>query len=211
MRLKHFAVMFALTGTLLLYFISTLAQPTIIKLDQIPKFEGKNVIATGIVAEYYTTQYGSQLITIREYNTSVTVFLEGEVDLEYGDKIQAIGQVQKYEETWEIIVENIKDIKILEKWKNVSFPVWQLAQRPTKYLGLNVNVSGWVDAVYDKYFHLKDAENNNTLLVFYNTNPFLYSGKSVFVSGKFLFDEQNLRYILVVSEEGHGVFLKTEE
>ena len=42
-----------------------------------------------------------------------------------------------------------KDIKILEKWKNTPFPVWQLAQQPTKYLGLNVNVSGRVDAVFD--------------------------------------------------------------
>jgi hypothetical protein len=210
MKLKHLAVVFALTGTFLLYFISTLVQPTTIKLEQIPSFEDKRVIATGIVAEYYTTQYGSQLITIRDENFSVTVFLEGEVDLEYGDKIQAAGQVQKYKDAWEIIVENIKDIKILEKWKNTSFPVWQLAQRPTKYLGLNVNVSGWVDAVFDNYFYLKDIENNNTLLVFYNANPFLYRGKSVFVSGKFLFDEQNLRYVLVVNEEEHGVFLKTE-
>jgi DNA/RNA endonuclease YhcR with UshA esterase domain len=210
MKLKHIAVIFALTGTLFLYFISILSQPAIIKLDQISNFDGKQVTATGVVAEYYTTQYGSQLITIRDENLSVTVFLEEEVDLEYGDRIQATGQVQKYKETWEIMVENIKDIKILEKWQNTSFPVWQLAQNPTKYLGLNVNVSGIVDAVFDKYFHLKDIENNNTLLVFYNAKPFLYRGETVFVSGKFLFDEQNLRYILVVSEDEHGVFLKTE-
>jgi DNA/RNA endonuclease YhcR with UshA esterase domain len=209
MRLKHIAVIFALTGTLFLYFVSTLSQPTIVQLNQISKFDGKQVTITGTVAEYYTTQYGNQLITVRENNVSVIVFLEEEIDLEYGDKIQATGQVQKYKGEWEVIVENIKDMKILEKWKNTSFPVWQLAQWPTKYLGLNVNVSGRVDAIFDTYFHLKDIDNNNTLLVFYATNPFLYRGETVFVSGKFLFDEQNLRYILTISEDNHGVFLKT--
>jgi DNA/RNA endonuclease YhcR with UshA esterase domain len=211
MKLKHLAVIFAVTGTLLLYFASTLTQPAIIILENISEYDGKQVTATGIVAEYYTTQYGSQLITIQDDNGSAIVFLEEAVNVEYGDKLQATGKVQKYKEEWEIIVENIKDVKILEKWKNASFPVWQLAQNPTKYLGLNVNVSGRVDAVFDTYLHLKDNENNNTLLVFYNTNPFLYRGRQVFASGNFLFDEQNLRYYLVINEEEHGIFLKTEE
>ena len=70
-------------------------------------------------------------------------------------------------------------MKILDKWNNGSFPLWQLAQKPSKYLGLNVNVSGFVDAVFDNYFHLKDVENNNTLMVFCNEKMSLYRGKKV--------------------------------
>lgn len=205
------SLIFAITGTLVLYFLSTLTQPIIISLQEVPVYEGKQVVTEGVVTEYYETQYKNQLITIKENNSTAIVFLEEAIHVEYGDTIQATGKVQKYKDKLEIITENKKDVKILQKWTNISFPLWQLAQNPTQYLGINVNITGQVDAVFDDYFQLKDNKNNNMLIVFFNTNPFLYRGKNVFVCGKFLFDEQTFRYILVVSEEKHGVFLKMGE
>lgn len=211
MKLKHIALLFATTGTLLLYLLSTLTQPTIIALDQISNFEGKQITTEGVVSDYYSTKYGSQMITIKNNNTSAIVFLEDALEIEFGDIIQVTGPVQKYNDDFEIIVENIRDLKIICKWNNISFPVWQLAENPTRYEGLNVNISGIVDSVFDTYFHLKDTIKNNALLVFYYSNSFIYPGKEVSVSGKFLFDEETLRYKLIISEENHGVFLKAGE
>jgi len=211
MKLKHISIVFATTGTIFLYFLSTLVQPCAINLEEISNYDGKQISTIGTVTDYYETQYGNQIITINRNNSTAVVFLEKPMLVEYGDEISVMGQVQKYKEAWEIIVENEKAVKILQKWSNISLPIRYLAQNPVRYLGLNVNITGQIDAVFEEYLQIKDKENNNTLIVFINTNPFLYKGKEVFVLGKFLFDEETFRYFLVVSEDNHGIFLKTED
>ena len=52
------------------------------------------------MTNYYQTKHGSQIITIEDKNTSITVFVEGNIVLEYGDKIQVTGAVQKYKDEW---------------------------------------------------------------------------------------------------------------
>ena len=130
------------------------------------------------------------------------------IDVEPGDVLQAIGVVQRYKEAWELIVEDLKAIRVIEKWSDNCYPIWQLAQAPTKYLGLNVNVSGFVDGFYDSYFSLVDLEDKYSLVVFYGSfvNVSFFAGKEVCVLGQFFFDEQNLRYGLILYDETHGVF-----
>jgi len=148
MKLKHFSIIFSIVGIACLYFLSTLSQPISIELKNISKYEDKNVIVEGIVTEYYLTSFGSQIITIESDNASTIVFLEGKADVEYGDKIQATGKVQKYKGDWEIVVDNVDFVKVIQKWQNISMPLWQLSMSPTKYEGLNVNVTGYVDTIY---------------------------------------------------------------
>jgi len=209
MKLKNISMIFAVTGTALLYFLSLLSKPAIIDINELPDYEGKKITTQGVVKEYYTTKYASQMITIFNNNSSAVVYIEGTTDVEFGDTIRVTGQVQKYREDWEVIVEDKKYFKIVEKWDNITFPIWQLAQNPGRYLGLNVRVTGYVDSVFDSYFYLSDLENKYSLIVFYDAfyGSSVYPGKKVIVSAKFLFDDKNLRYKLELCDESHGIFL----
>jgi RecG-like helicase len=207
LKLKHYALLLAITGIAVLYFISLLSQPVLIDLSELPDYEDKQVIVEGTVTEYHVTTYGSQLITIKDKNNSATIFIEAEMDVEYGDRIRATGKVQKYNDGWEIIVSNKKFIETIQKWQNISIPLWQLAQKPSNYQGLNVNVTGVVDSLYDNYLYLTDLDGAYSLIVFYN--PYMYSslypGQTVIVEGKFDFDQETFRYALTLSEQNHKI------
>jgi len=214
MNLKHYSIIFAIAGITLLYFLSTLTQPILINLNEIQNYEGKQVIVEGLVTQHHLTNYGNQLITIQSNNTTVIIFTETETDVEHGDKIQATGEAQKYKDTWEVIVNNEKFITILQKWQNTTYPLYQLAENPMKYNGLNVNVTGYVDRLYDTYFYLVDTEEQYSLIVFYNPYDFntsFYSGQNVDIIGKFTYDTGTLRYKLDVNEEIHNITPATGE
>jgi len=211
MKLKHLSVLFSIAGILFLYFISTLTQPILISLAEIPEYEDKQVIVEGTVTDYQDTTYGSQIITITGDNVSVCVFVEGSIEVEYGDTIQATGKVQKYNDDWEIIVNNERFVKIVKKWQNLSIPISQLAKNPTKYVGLNINVTGYVDMIYDSYFYLIDADEIHSLFV--SCNPSIYDavapGEQVNVAGQFTYKKEELRYTLIICKEIHGIFPST--
>ena len=95
MKLKHFSLMFSFIGLLVLYLISILSQPSIINLNEIAEFEGKRITTEGVVTNYYSTKFGSQIITIEENKSSAVVFMEGKIEVEFGDKIKVTGEVQK--------------------------------------------------------------------------------------------------------------------
>lgn len=209
MQLKYFSLLFSIAGITLLYVLSTLSQPLIIELCELPEYEGKQVITEGTVTEHHTTTYGSQIITIKEDNATIIIFVEGAVELEYGDKIQVTGTVQKYKDDWEIVVNDERFIILLEKWQNISFPLWQLAENPTKYDGLNVNVTGYVDVIYDSYFYLVDETEEHSLIVFCNPSEHnvSYPGQKVNVAAQFTFDEEAFQYKLTLCEEMHHISL----
>ncbi len=208
MKLKHLSILFSIAGILFLYFISALSQPVLISLTEIPEYENKQVIVEGTVTDYQDTTYGSQIITIAGGNASVCVFVEGSIRVDYGDTIQATGEVQKYNDDWEIIVNNERFVKIVQKWQNISIPLLQLAKNPIKYVGLNINVTGYVDMIYDSYFYLTDADGAHSLLV--SCNPSIYDaavpGEQVSVAGQFNYETEELRYALVICKEAHGIF-----
>jgi hypothetical protein len=208
MKLKQLSLIFAITGTLLLYFLSLLSKPVVIDLIEIPNYEGKKIITQGIVKEYFTTKYASQMITIKDENFSAIVYVEGTTDVEYGDKISVTGEIQKYKEDWEIMVSDKKNLQIIEKWENISLPVRALSRQPLRYLDLNVNVTGVIDVIYNSFFNLVDLEANTVVPVYfdYYQGANISSGKKVVIFAKFLFDEQQLRYKLVLCDEKHGVF-----
>ena len=206
MNLKHYSLIFALIGILSLYYLSTLTEPIEINLKELPEYEGKLITTKGKVIEYDTTKYGSQIITIEHDNATATVFVEGVINVEYGDLIQVTGEVQKYDDVCEIIINEPTKINILKKWNASCFPIWQLAKNPLKYVGLNINISGIVDSVFDSYLILMDVENNQKLIVFYSDKSEFYPGDNVIAFGSFSYDEKNLRYCLEIINENHGVF-----
>jgi hypothetical protein len=208
MKLKQLSLIFATTGTIFLYFLSILSKPVVIDLVEIPRYEGKKITTQGFVTEYFTTKYASQMITLKDENFSVIVYVEGTTDVEYGDRISVTGEIQKYKEDWEVMVGDKNNLQILQKWENISIPLWSLAQQPARYLGLNVNVTGFIDVVYNSFFNLVDLKTNISIPVYfeYYSGASIYSGKKVTIFAKFLFDENQLRYKLVLCDEKHGVF-----
>lgn len=205
--IKHYSILLSITGIILLYFIATLTEPVYIELQKIQEYEGKIVTTTGYVKNYYSTNFNNQIIEIENKNQSIKIFTEKPAEIEYGDLLQITGTVKKYKEEWEILVENKKDIKIIQKWKNFSHPLWEIAQNPDTYLNQNINTTGYIDIIYDEYFYLKDINQGYSLLVFYNNSLSLRTGCKAYVLGRFLFDEKNLRYKLEISSKNHGVFV----
>ena len=210
--LKHYSLIFSVVGILVLYFLLRTSQSTMISINEISKYEGKQVTIEGTVLEHHLTKYGSQIIEIENDNATTTVFIEGKIELEFGDKIQATGEIQKYEGEWEVVVNSINMVKIIEKWKNSSFPLWQLAENPNKYLGLNVNVSGYIDYISNSYFYLSDFDRKYSLPVFYTLveNLTISPGLKISVYGQFLFDEENFRYKLELNQKIHRINIQEE-
>ena len=184
-----------------------------ILISEIQDFDGKQVTISGIVKEHHSTKFGSQIITISDENSSIEIFLEGKANVEFGDKIQATGEVQSYKDSWELIVNDIRQLIILEKWKNISFPLWQIAENPTRYLNINVNVTGYIESISNAYFLLVDIERKHSLIIYYtiSKNITLYPGQKIYASGIFKFDEKNFRYMLDICNEKHGITLYTKE
>jgi RecG-like helicase len=212
MILKHYSLIFSVVGILVLYFLLRTSQSTMISINEISKYEGKQVTIEGTVLEHHLTKYGSQIIEIENDNATTTVFIEGKIEIEFGDKIQVTGEIQKYEGEWEIVVNSINMVKIIEKWKNSSFPLWQLAENPNKYLGLNINVSGYIDYISNSYFYLSDFDRKYSLPVFYTLveNLTISPGQKISVYGQFLFDEENFRYKLELNQKIHRINIQEE-
>lgn len=212
MQLKYLSIIFSVAGIAVLYFLSILSQPTLIDLNEIQKYEGKQVIVEGIVTEAYTTKYDSQIITIENNNFSIKIFVEGEIDIDYGDKIQATGEVQVYKGEWEVVVNNKRFVRILQKWQNITIPLKQLAETPERYEGLNINVTGYADAIYETYFYLVDPEGKYSIVVVFNPLDYNFTtNQKLYVAGRLVFDANNFRYNLAVGDEtDHGIFVVGE-
>lgn len=206
LELKHFSIIIAIAGIAFLYILSTLSQPINIDLNKVPKYEGKKIITTGRVVDYYQTKHGTQIITIKEQNVTAKIYLEGRVKVEYGDLVQASGTVEKYNNEWEIVVNNEKQVDIIQKWQNNIIPVEQVAAHPQTYQGLNINITGFVDLIYENYFFLTGNQKNYQLMVFYKDyNSTLQPGKKASVAGKLEYNQEQLRYCIETYDK-HAVY-----
>ena len=212
MKLKHYSLIFSVAVILVLYFLLRISQSTIIDIYEIQKYEGKQVTIEGIVIEHHLTKYSSQIIKIENNKATATVFIEGKTEVEFGDRIQATGEVQKYEGEWEIVVNNLNLVKIIEKWGNRSFPLWQLAENPGKYIGKDINITCYIDYISNSYFNIADIERKYSLPVFYELekNLTISPGQKIIAFGRFLFDEENFRYKLELNKQTHGITILEE-
>jgi hypothetical protein len=203
MQLKYLIIIFSVFGVIVLYGLSLLVQPILISLEELPDYEGKNVIVQGTVLHHSSTQFGSQFITICPVNittniTQAIVFTEHPLTIHSGDIIQATGKVQQYKDDWEIMTSSEQDITILHHWENITTPLWELAEHPLWFTTININVTGMIDRLYDSYFYLIDETGSYNLFINYNTYEFpaVYEGQTVYVTGIFTYDQAQLRYQL---------------
>jgi hypothetical protein len=211
MKFKYIVIVLSLASLLVLYFLSGLSQPTAIPLSKVPINEGKQVVVSGVVTGYQMTTFGSELITIRDANSTntstITVYVEGTLPVEYGDLVRATGTVQQYNNEWEVTVSNPRFVTVLQKWGDRSFPLWQLAQNPTRYVDTNVNVTGMIETLSSVSFNLQDTAGSCSLSVScaHSKNSSFMKGDLVAVKARFLYDQETLSYTLKVADAAHDI------
>lgn len=100
-----------------------------------------------------------------------------------------------------------KSYRIIKKWNETTTPLWEIAQNPTTYQDQNLNVTGYIDALYDAYFYFTDTEADYTIPVFFEQsyNSSLYTGEPVVLTAYFSYDPTQLRYIFTLTEPYHTI------
>jgi len=211
MKFKYLIILIAIGSLTGVYLLSLVSQPNHVSLSQLPIYNGQQVIVQGVVTDYRTTSYGSQLITIRDVqncSSTVVLYLEGAYAVEYGDFIQATGEVQQYNKQWEISIDDPQLITILQKWNTHSFPLWQLALHPDRYKDTTVNVTGIATQKTDSSCTLTSTDGKYTINVIYHADcPHQFSkGDSVTVGARFVYDATNCCFLLSATEPIHGIW-----
>jgi cytochrome c-type biogenesis protein CcmE len=216
MKFKYLVIVLSLASLLVLYILASFSQPTVVPFSKIPLNEGKQIMVQGIVAVYQTTTTGSTLVTLRNNDdantTTITLYVEGPLTLEYGDLVQVTGTVQEYNNQWELAVANPQAVVVLEPWGDRSSPLWQLAQNPGRYVDTNVNVTGIVGTVTSTTFKLQDSVKDCSVTVTCKrpSNASFSKGDLVAVKARFLYDKTTLSYLLQVTDATQDIQVRTQ-
>jgi len=211
MKFKYLIIFIAVASLIALYFLSLVSHPVLIPFSSLQTYTGQQVIVQGVVTDYRTTTYGSQLITLRDVQNStnsVILYIEGEILVEYGDIIQATGEVQQYKNQWEVVVNDLQFIIILQKWHHLSFPLWQLALHPGTYLDTTVNVTGIATQTHESSFTLISTDGKYSIEVTYQSSlPHQFSKDDIVAVGaRFVYDATTCRFFLKATETTHGIW-----
>jgi len=212
MHIKYISLLTSTGGILLLYTLSLYAQTPIITIDEVAEYEGVTVTTNGTVIEFHDTSYGNQLITIQYHNTTLILFNEEPIQTQKGDILQATGTIQQYNDDWELIVDKPEHLIILQTWTNNTLTLGDIATNPLYYLNQNVNITAYVDLIYDDYFHLIDTQQTYHCIAKkpYIQNFTLYPGQQVYLHAYFTYDEQHTRYLFEFTEYYHTIRLIEE-
>ena len=206
MNHKIISLFASVGGISILYLLSLLNQPIVIDIDQISNFEGKLVTTEGAVIDY-SNGNSNQLITIQQNNSTLLLFQEAYTNVQIGDIVQATGKIQKYNDVFELMVDDSGSITIINKWQENEIKLEEIAENPSFYINQNVNVSGYVDVIFDDYFQLVDEENKYIFLAKkpYIENLTLYPGKKINIKALFIYDETQTRYLFEFTNENHTI------
>ncbi len=211
MKFKYLVVVLSLISMMVLYLIAGLSQPTIVSFSELSASEGKRVVVQGIVAGYQSTTAGSTFVTLRnndaESTMTITLYVEGQPSLEYGDVVQVTGTVQQYNNQWELAVADPQSISVLERWGNRSLPLGLLAKDPERYVDTNVNVTGIVGSITSTSFELQDVTDGCTVSVTCkrSSNASFVKNDFVAVKARFFYDEATLSYQLKVADPSKDI------
>jgi len=188
---------------LFLYFLSAISHPPEISISDLEKYEGKRVVVEGMVVDKEFNDK-SEIITLKDGNHSARIFIRGSTEASYGDIVKVTGRVGRYGNQLEIFSESVE---IREKWDERSMPLWELSENFEKYLGTNVNVTGYVNGVHTRYFYLTDFEREYRIKVFYpeNFSMEIENYEHIYVKALFKYDSKNMCMYLEIKEKEHGI------
>lgn len=195
MRKVYFLI--AITGIFFLYSISFFYQPEKISLGEIWKYDGKEVIVEGEIKNIM-----GETMEISDGNATAKIYWENNKNLEYGDFIRAEGKVGEYGNDFAVYA---KKVRIIKKWDVNCTSLPYLAENYEKFVGKNVNVSGYIYSKSNGYFYLTDQYLNYKIKVYCNhTIPFNKYDR-VYVKALMLYDPHRLNFYLKICRESHGV------
>lgn len=213
MNIKHLSIISSIAGILILYTLSLYAQTPIIPLSDISEYDGQIITTNGTVTEYHSTSYGYQLITIKQGNNTAILFLESPIDIQRSDKLNATGRIQQYEDEWEIIIEEQELVTIEQSWENNTLTLQEIAENPINFLNQNLNVTAYVDIIYDEYFQLIDETYQYQCIVEkpYIKNLTLYTGQPINLNAYLTYDNTQMRYLFEFKNENQTIIPVTEK
>lgn len=199
---KHLTLLLSICGVCMLYGLSLFQQPILLtSIQSIEDYEGKEVTLTGSIIDYTSTKYGSQLITVQCNTTKLTIFSEQSLSIHKGDIIQATGTIQKYKDSWELILSNPKTAKIMTTWKNRTVKISDLANHPNDYLDIPCNITGYIDLTYENLIYITDYSNTYSIPLIHYDNTIPKTGTNVHIHATLTYDPNHLRYILTDCEQ----------
>lgn len=156
---KIFYLSLAIAGIFFLYFLSSLSKPHEIEIQDIWKYNGKNVIVTGKVENVM-----GNVIEIGNGKARGKIYWRGE-GIEYGDEIRVCGRVGEYRGEFYIYAD---EVKICKKWNDDNVSISYLAENFYEYIGKKVNVTGYVYSIHSTYFYLTDEYAKYKIRVYFN-------------------------------------------
>jgi hypothetical protein len=188
---------------LLLYFLGAISHPSEVNISDVKKYEGKKVVVGGMLVKKECGEK-SEVLTIKDGNYSAKVFVYGSTDAGYGDKIKVSGEVRRYGGEIEIFADKVE---ICERWDGESMPLWQLSENFVRYVGTNVNVTGYINGIYKDYFYLTDFEQEYKIKVFYpkNFGPGIEDYDHVYVKALFDYNPKKMCMYMEIKGDEHGV------
>lgn len=187
----------AVAGMSLLYFISFLSQPSHVELREIWKHDGEKVIVEGIVKNRK-----GNLIEISDGNATGKIYFEKD-GVEYGDFIRVYGDVGKYGDDFAVYADKVE---IVKKWNNETISLPYLAENYENYVGMNVNVTGYIYSKYRGYFYITDEYIEYKARVYCEDEIPFEEYEKVYVNALFLYNPESMNFYLKILDDSHGVF-----
>lgn len=195
MRKLNFLI--AITGIIFLYFLSFFSHPYTPNLQDLWKYEGKEVIVRGVVKNRM-----GELLEISDGKARAIIFFEDNENIEYGDEIDVRGKVGEYGDKLVVYAERIR---VISKWNSSIISLPYLAENFEEFLGMNVNVTGYIYAMYSGYFYLTDEYSKYKIRVFCNESIPFEKYEKVWVKALFDYSPKTLSFYLKICQPCHGV------
>lgn len=171
-------------------------KPLEVNVGEIPKYEGRIVVVEGIVKNVDLTRGGNTIITLSDASGEVKVFIYGKRNIFVGNRVKIMGRVGRYRDMFEIITDKI----VVLNPEITEIRLWQLAQNPNLYINRDINTTGYVSAIYDKFMYLKDDDYMIEVVKPLENVEDLEEGKKVSVRGRFFFNPEKFSYHILSIE-----------
>lgn len=189
----------AVGGIIFLYALSLFSHPAEVGLDAVWKHEGEEIVTEGLVKNRM-----ENVLEISDGTARALVYVEDTDDFHYGDVIRVTGTVGDYGDSLAIYA---TEIAVIKRWDGDCISVSYLAENYDEYVGLNVNVTGYVYSISRDYFYLTDEYAEYRMKVYVNATTSLELYEEVHVRALFSYNPKNACFSLSISQPFHGVFL----
>jgi len=143
-----------------LYGYTASIPPADINIANCKHHLGEYVRITGIVKRTTHNLMFFYLVD-DDFKYEVNVYDVYKIPVNPGAKISVAGILQKYKNSYELVVQNRKDIKILRKSYTTTIPL--ILNNPEKFVGMQVDISGVIK--YSKITHLRVSDSTGILNV----------------------------------------------